>query len=172
MATYRRRTTIAAPLDTVWDFHSHIEGLTAVTPGWLDLRVEAIRGPDGEPRDRDATLVEGTAIDLSMQPVGVGPRTGWTSRIERRESDADTAMFVDSMTGGPFAAWEHTHRFERVTEGTRLIDEVAYRLPPGGLGAVASPLAVVGLDPMFRYRHRQTKRLLEARAADADGPDE
>jgi ligand-binding SRPBCC domain-containing protein len=166
MATYRRRTTIDAPLAIVWDFHSHIEGLTAVTPGWLDLRVEAIRGPNGDPVEEDVELVAGTEIDLSMKPVGVGPRTGWTSRIEQRDSHDGEASFTDSMVDGPFAAWEHTHRFEAVDGGTRMVDEVNYRFPPGGLGAAVSPFGVIGLEPMFRFRHRQTKRLLEARAAE------
>ncbi|MFD1526162.1 cyclase, partial [Halolamina salina] len=38
---------------------------------------------------------------------------------------------------------------------------VVYRLPLGGLGRALGPLGVVGFEPMFRYRHRQTKKLLE-----------
>ncbi|MFB6126327.1 MAG: SRPBCC family protein [Halolamina sp.] len=159
MQTYSRRTRVAAPLSEVWSFHSRIEGLEALTPGFLDLRVEAIRGPDGEADPE--VLVEGSEIDLSMKPVGVGPRQSWTSRIRERDSGEGRARFVDDMVGGPFAVWEHTHRFYGDGDETVVDDRVRYELPGGSLGQAVGPLAVVGFEPMFRYRHRQTKARLE-----------
>jgi ligand-binding SRPBCC domain-containing protein len=38
---------------------------------------------------------------------------------------------------------------------------VEYALPFGALGDAVGPLARVGLEPMFRYRHRRTRELLE-----------
>jgi len=48
MPTYERETTVDSPFDDVWAFHSQVSGLEAVTPDWLDLRVERVIGPDGE----------------------------------------------------------------------------------------------------------------------------
>ncbi|WP_144902678.1 SRPBCC family protein [Halobellus captivus] len=159
MATYSRLTRVAAPLDVVWDFHSQISGLEALTPGWLNLRVESVTGPDG---DSDPAVLEtGSAIQLSMQPFGVGPRQRWTSVIVEREEADGRAMFRDEMRGGPFAEWIHTHRFVADGEETIIEDVVEYELPGGDVGGAVSPLAVVGFEPMFRGRHRKTKELLE-----------
>jgi ligand-binding SRPBCC domain-containing protein len=159
MATYSRLTRVDAPLSEVWDFHSRISGLEALTPGWMNLRVESVTGPDGDP---DPEILEtGSEIQMSMRPFGVGPRQTWTSVILDREREEETATFRDEMRGGPFEKWVHTHRFVADGEETIVDDEVEYELPGGGLGRAASPLAVVGFEPMFRTRHQATKELLE-----------
>lgn len=163
MNTYERSVRVAAPLAEVWDFHSRVDGLEALTPNWLGLRVEGIRGPDGEP-DPDV-LTAGTAIHLSVRPGGLGPRQDWTTRIVARDRSDGAASFRDVMLDGPFPAWEHTHCFYRDGGATVVRDVVDYELPLGGLGRRLGPLAVVGFEPMFRYRHRRTKALLEG-----DGP--
>ena len=159
MPTYERSVRVAAPLDDAWDFHARVEGLEALTPPWLGLRVEAITGPDGTP-DPDE-LVSGTDIELSMRPAGVGPRVAWTSRILAREHQGGSAYFVDEMVDGPFPTWEHTHSFFGDGDETLVRDRVVYELPLGGLGRALGPLGWVGFEPMFRYRHRRTRELLE-----------
>lgn len=163
MAVYERSVHVNAPFEDVWDFHSSIDGLDALTPGWVNLRAESVRGPDGE-EDPDVMVADTTAT-VSLRPFGVGPRQESTTRIvERERTDDDgreTGYFVDEMSGGPFAHWRHTHRFEAVEGGTRVTDHVEYQLAGGSVGRFASPFAVVGFAPMFRYRHRQTKQLLE-----------
>jgi ligand-binding SRPBCC domain-containing protein len=159
VSTYERSVRVAAPLAAVWDFHSRIEGLEALTPPVLDLRVEGVRGPDGEV-DPDV-LEAGAEARTSIKPVGVGPRVDWVSRIVARERYEGSAYFVDEMAEGPFPAWEHTHMFYGDDDGTVLRDRVRYRLPFGGLGRALGHLGRVGFEPMFRYRHRRTKELLE-----------
>lgn len=109
MAVYERRSRISAPLEDVWEFHARIEGLLAVTPSWMNIRVESSRGPDGEPDPE--RLAEGTEVTLSVRPFGVGPRQRWTSRIVDLERRDDAAWFRDEMIDGPFPRWAHTHRF-------------------------------------------------------------
>jgi ligand-binding SRPBCC domain-containing protein len=96
-----------------------------------------------------------------MRPFGVGPRQGWTSVIVEREEGDGSAHFVDEMEGGPFRHWRHTHRFFADGDETVVNDRVEYRLPLGPIGDAVGPLARIGLEPMFRYRHRKTKELLE-----------
>jgi len=159
MAVYERGTVVAAPLDEVWEFHSRASGLEAVSPGWMNLRVESVEGPDGE---RDPELLEtGSTIRASMRPFGVGPRQQWISDIVTRQEGNGEALFRDEMTRGPFPYWMHTHRFEAVPDGTRVHDHVKYRLPGGPLGRLAGPAGWLGFEPMFRYRHWKTKQLLE-----------
>jgi ligand-binding SRPBCC domain-containing protein len=144
----------------VWNFHSRVSGLEALTPDWLHLRVESVVGPDGDPDPE--VLVTGSRVEASVRPFDVGPRQRWTSVITDRERDGATAYFRDSMEGGPFARWEHTHRFFADGEETIVDDRVSYALPLGPVDDAVAPLAKVGLDPMFRYRHRRTRDLLES----------
>lgn len=162
-AKFRRATRIRAPLGEVWDFHSTTEGLELVTPLWMNLRVERVVGPDG--RLEPEILEEGTEITLSVRPFGVGPRQSWTSHITDRVESEDRAFFRDEMKDGPFDHWVHTHSFFADDEGgdpaTVLLDRIEYRLPGGWFGESVSPLATVGMEPMFRYRHHMTRTLLE-----------
>jgi ligand-binding SRPBCC domain-containing protein len=75
--------------------------------------------------------------------------------------------FVDVQLWGPFARWEHRHRFvagpadeggPRVA-GTWVNDRVTYRLPLGRLGNLAHALAA-GRQITGLFDHRD-RRLLE-----------
>ena len=90
MAVYERSVNIAAPFAEVWDFHSSITGLEALTPGWMNLEVESVVGPDGDPDP--GVLEAGSRAESAVQPFGVGPRQRWTSVItEREEGDGHQA---------------------------------------------------------------------------------
>jgi len=159
MSTYRRRTRVRAPLDEVWEFHATTDGLEALTPDWMGLDVESVRGPDGE-FDPDE-LVAGSEISMRSKPFGLLPESRWLSRITERREGGGYCMFRDDMLGGPFELWIHTHEMYGDGTETVLIDTVEYELPAGPLGDRLDPAAVVGFEPMFRYRHRKTKELLE-----------
>lgn len=160
MSTYQRSTRVAAPLSEVWEFHSRISGLEALTPGWMNLRVEDVRGPDG---GSDPEILEaGTTVRLSVRPFGVGPRQRWLTRIVRREEREGEALFQDVMDEGPFERWRHTHRFFAEGDGTVVHDRIEYELPVGRVGTLLDPMALVGFEPMFRYRHRRTRERFES----------
>ncbi|MFC6717693.1 SRPBCC family protein [Natrialbaceae archaeon GCM10025810] len=158
MPTYQRQTTVVAPLEDVFDFHSHVSGLVAVTPAWLGMRVESVVGPDGGP-DPDV-LEAGSEVTLSVRPFGVGPRQRWTAAIVDRELEDGAAYLRDEMVRGPFERWEHTHSFVADGDATVVRDRLEYDLPTP-LGDIVGPIARVGLEPMFRARHRTTRALLE-----------
>ena len=156
MPTYRRETRVRAPFEEVWSFHSGSQGLEALTPAFMNLRVEKVVGPDGE-RDPDV-LEAGSELHASVRPFGVGPRQRWVSVIVEREAEGGSAHFVDEMEEGPFPFWRHTHQFHDDGAETLVVDSVEYELPV--VGSVG-PLGDVGFEPMFRYRHRRTRELLE-----------
>ena len=157
MSTYQRHVWVDAPLDDVWEFHSRIDGLEALTPDWMNLRVERVYGADGR---RDPEFLElGAEIHMSLRPFGVGPRQSWVSHVTKREYDEDHAVFADEMEDGPFPSWTHTHRFYAEGGGTVVWDAVEYELPL--VGGALGPLGRVGFEPMFRERHRRAKRILE-----------
>lgn len=151
---FERRTTVDAPLDAVWEFHSHISGLTAVTPRILGLRVRELRDADGEVLSSDDTLAVGTEIDLAVRPCGLLPGPGWTSKIVERSHTGECAHFVDEMVDGPVRHWRHTHRFEAADDGTRVIDKIEFDAGP--LTAVVA----AGLRAAFADRHRRTRKAL------------
>lgn len=161
MDTYERASRVRAPLDRVVEFHSTGDGLEALTPSVLDLRVESVTGPDGEP-DPDV-LGAGSTITSSISPLGILPRQRWVSEIVERQVDEAVAGFTDVMNEGPFPHWRHTHRFFADGGDTIVYDRVEYELPGGPIGRAFGPCGVVGFEPMFRYRHRRTRELLERR---------
>lgn len=156
MPTYSRRTRVPAPLSDVWAFHSRVEGLETLTPDFLHLDIGPVRGPDGEPDPE--LLIEGSEIEMSLRPFGVLPRQRWVSEITEREEKAGRAWFRDEMHDGPFPHWVHTHLFFADGDGTVVEDRVAYELPLGPLGRLFGPLGVLGFEPMFRDRHRRTRK--------------
>jgi ligand-binding SRPBCC domain-containing protein len=164
MATYERSVRVEAPFETVWEFHSDERGLVALTPDWMHLEVERTRGPDGEP---DPEVLEaGAVVESSVRPFGVGPRQSWVSEIVARDHSPGSAYFRDVMSDGPFAEWVHTHLFYADDGATIVRDSVDYELPFGVLGRAVAPFSRVGFEPMFRFRHRETKRLLEDGSTD------
>jgi len=159
MPTFEREVRVAADLDEVWAFHSKASGLDALTPAFMRLTIDAVRGADGEPNPD--VLERGAEIDMRMRPLGVTPELSWTSVIVEREREAGSAYFVDEMRDGPFREWRHTHAFYADDGATVCRDRVEYRLPFGGVGDALGPVAKVGFEGMFRDRHRRTRRLLE-----------
>jgi hypothetical protein len=78
--------------------------------------------------------------------------------------------FRDHQRGGPFARWEHVHRF--LPEGARasvLEDHITWELPLAPLSGLAHGLVRERLAALFAWRHRTT-RLDLAEAAARPGP--
>jgi ligand-binding SRPBCC domain-containing protein len=75
--------------------------------------------------------------------------------------------FVDAQLWGPFARWEHRHRFLEEPEregghapGTLVEDRVTYRLPLGPLGRAAHALgAGRRIAGLFEYRDRRLREI-------------
>ena len=153
-------TTIAASLERVWAFYSDpVNALPALTPPDVEARIESA----------DVPVRVDSRIVLIVKPPGLrGREVRWVARVvEHRPPHAvafgEEARFVDVQESGPFAAWRHEHDFERVDEKTtRMLDRVTYRVPLGPIGWIADVVFVRRrVTEMFRYRHEQTRKLLE-----------
>lgn len=157
MPTFTRQTWVDAPLSDVWQFHTTVDGLLAVTPKWMRLRVDAVHGPSGD--ETPGELDGGSTVTLSVRPFGVGPRRASTVRITRMERGDGTRVFEDRMVEGPFARWEHTHQFFADGDRTLVRDIVEYELPFSMVGRAVTPVAQSLFGLLFRQRHRRTRKL-------------
>jgi len=146
MADYilESRVWLARARPEVFAFFAAAENLVRLTPPSFHLAIV-----DGPP-----ALSTGAVIDLRMSWLGVP--VSWRAFI--REWDPPY-RFVDVQVCGPYARWEHRHRFLEEGGGTWVEDRVTYRLPLGPVGRVAHTLLVHRqLTAMWRYR---TERLGE-----------
>ena len=140
------RLWIARPRPEVFAFFADPANLPRLSPGWARLTLVAA------PRALEA----GAILDLRVRWLGVP--LAWRAVI--REWDPPY-RFVDVQVRGPYARWEHRHRFLDADGGTWVEDRVTYRLPLGPLGR-AMHAALVGrqLAALWRYRRARLGELV------------
>ena len=137
---------VRAPLERVWAFHNDVNALGSIMPGTMQVV------------DFDKPLRKGSAIRLRLT-VGFISVT-WILTVIAHEP---MKRFIDKQTSGPFAAWQHEHAFEAVTDGTRVTDRVTYALPFGVAGRLVDRMIFRhALRASFAPRARATRRLLES----------
>ena len=142
--------TVAAPLESVRDFHRDTSALKRLTPPPTFVRLISI-----EP------LAEGS---VSKFVLWVGPLPlRWTA-VHRDVSDRG---FTDVQAAGPAAAWAHTHTFTPLSDGRTRIDEhIEYEHKSGAWGIVTRLLfSKPNLWLMFSYRRFVTRWFLSHRGA-------
>ena len=140
------RVWIGRPRPEVFAFFADPANLVRLTPPALDLRLlTATR-----------TMTTGTVLDYRLRWLGVPLR--WRAYV--REYDPPF-RFLDVQVQGPYARWEHRHRFLEDGGDTIMEDRVVYRLPLGPLGH-ALHAGVVGrqLRAAWAYRRRRLEALL------------
>ncbi|MEX2222562.1 MAG: SRPBCC family protein [Candidatus Rokuibacteriota bacterium] len=149
MADYilERRVWLPRPRPEVFEFFADPRNLERLHPAWARPRWLA---------PPPARLTAGAVLDF--RAAGLPGR--W--RVIVRELDAPY-RFVDVQLRGPFARWEHRHRFVEGAEGeggTWVEDRVTYRLPLGALGRMAHALgAGRRVRALFDYRDRRLGEL-------------
>ena len=95
-------------------------------------------------------------LDYRIRLAGVPQR--WRRRITECDPPGG---FVDVQERGPFALWEHTHRFRPLGDGVLITDVVRYALPFGPLGRLVHAFAVRGaLASLFDYRRESIRAWL------------
>lgn len=155
MADYviERRVWLARRRPEVFEFFAAPRNLATLHPAWARPRWLL------NPPDR---LGAGVVLDFSAPTAGL--RLRW--RVMVREFDPPF-RFVDVQLWGPFARWEHRHRFLEEPEresggvlGTWVEDRVTYRLPLGPVGRAAHALgAGRRIAGLFEHRERRLREI-------------
>jgi ligand-binding SRPBCC domain-containing protein len=149
MADYilERRVWLSRPRAVVFEFFADPRNLEQLHPAWA--RPHWLRPPP-------ARLAAGAVLDFRVA------RLPGRWRVIVREFDAPY-RFVDAQLNGPFARWEHRHRFTEGAEGeggTWVEDRVTYRLPLGPLGRLIHAVgAGHQVRQLFDHRDRQLRDL-------------
>lgn len=151
---HESRVWLARPRPEVFAFFAEPTVLERLTPPAFRLRLV----------NRDVTMTVGAVLEFRLRWLGVLPLR-WRAFV--REWDPPF-RFVDVQVRGPYARWEHRHRFLEEGGGTWVEDRVTYRLPLGPLGLVAHALLVKRqLRELWAYRHRQLAELVKPLSAPA-----
>lgn len=140
--TLRVDQFVPAPKEKVFDFFSDARNLQAITPDWLNFKIEKFS---------DDPVKAGTLIDYSLTIKMVPVK--WRTLI------ADWKVgqsFEDRMLKGPYKDWDHTHLFYEVPGGTLVSDRVFYRMPVSVLGDIVAALMVKGdVSRIFDFRKQK-----------------
>jgi ligand-binding SRPBCC domain-containing protein len=134
------------PIERVFEFFSDAGNLEKITPRELHFEITT---------PQPFTIQQGSLIDYRLRMFGVP--FAWQSRITEWNPPYS---FVDEQVRGPYSFWVHRHTFEPTPSGTRIHDRVRYRLPFPPLGDLAYPVVRWQLGPIFAYRQKVTRELL------------
>jgi ligand-binding SRPBCC domain-containing protein len=157
---YRLDTWLWIPLPraVVFDFFADARNLERITPAFLVFRMLT---------PTPVQMRRGTLIDYRIGLRGL-PMT-WRSEITTWDPPA---CFVDVQVRGPYRAWHHTHAFEDVDGGTRVVDTVEYAVRGPSLIANAINRLVVAPDltRIFTFRHEALQDAFDVRGRVKVGP--
>jgi ligand-binding SRPBCC domain-containing protein len=143
-----RTLWLPRPRTEAFAFFGDAGNLERITPPELRFRIVT---------PMPLTCQAGSVLDYELSLFGV-PLSWRTLITVWREGE----HFVDEQVRGPYRMWVHTHRFRDERGGTRIDDEVRYRLPLALLGNAAWPVVGLQLRRIFDYRQRAVTRLLAA----------
>jgi ligand-binding SRPBCC domain-containing protein len=141
MPQFDAELIVPRPVAEAFEFFLDPANLVRVSPPELHMRLA--EGP--------ARLRQGSVIVLHGRRWGIPQRV--VSEIATLEPGV---CFIDRQREGPFARWVHTHRFEAVPGGTRLVDHIDYE-PPGGLLGLLVTAAMLERELQWVYAYRSEK---------------
>lgn len=140
-----REQLIFAPREAVFEFFSKAENLGRLTPPFLAFTILT---------PLPIAMRQGQHIEYRIGMGGVP--MNWLTEITEWQCPT---RFVDVQLRGPYRYWHHSHEFQEVEGGTRMLDVVDYELPLGPLGELAHAVGVKHLlKRIFDYRSQAVLR--------------
>lgn len=158
-ATFTHQSPMPASADDLYAWHARPSAFSRLTPPWETADVVGVDGAFGTPGYR-----------VTVRTKLVGPVGG--TMVAEHPSFTTGREFRDVQLRGPFARWEHTHRFlPDGPDASTLEDHIDYRLPMGPVGKLFGGAMVERrLAAMFAYRHAVTASDLRRHATFRDRP--
>ena len=157
MPVFEKRSTMPVPVGELYAWHARPGAFERLAPPWQRLRVV----------ERSGTIADG---DRLVMEYGLGPvNRHW---VAVHKDHVEGRGFTDVQDEGPFARWQHEHRFAADgDESSVLEDHVEYELPgPAVVRRAAAGAADRRLKRLFEFRHARTRDDLERHAAHREQP--
>ncbi len=158
MPIFEWRSTMPVPVDELFAYHARPGAFERLAPPWQKLRV----------LEQEGGMKDGGRVVFKVYVGPIGKR--WVAEMGGWE---EGRQFVDRQVQGPFASWEHTHRFLPGADdgSSELLDHIEYSLPAG---RVTDPLGAgfgrKQLERLFLFRHARTRADLERHAVWSQRP--
>jgi hypothetical protein len=157
MPTLRFSTPLPVSAAEAFAWHERPGALQRLIPPWGAM--EVVKPPE--------SLRAGTQVIFK---TGVGPfQIRWVAEHVAYDPPHE---FRDVQRSGPFAQWDHRHRFHELdAHRSELVDELVYALP---LASISEPLvgrlARRQIERLFAFRHARTAGDLAAHATAMELP--
>ncbi|GAC1658437.1 MAG: hypothetical protein NVS9B15_20170 [Acidobacteriaceae bacterium] len=152
------------PIEQVFGFFANPENLPRIMPTWQKARIESgkLTTPLDMPHVPHAVAGDASELLITFRPLPFVPlRSSWRALITEF---VYLSHFCDAQISGPFKSWHHCHRVRSELRdginGTVVRDEVEYELPLAPISDFACPIANLNIAGLFRYREKETLRLL------------
>ena len=146
---HRAETWIEVDIAKAFQFFSDTKNLERITPPEYELKV--LSQSTVKPK-------EGTTFEYSMKCKGIQV-TCKSHVMEWMENQ----KMASTHEKGPYAFWYHSLQFEKLKNGTLLVERVLYRWKYGFFGEMFCQTTLrSNLIEIFRYRMRKAKELLKS----------
>src|SRR5665647_1713101 len=158
MPVFEWRSIMPVPVDELFAYHARPGAFARLAPPWQRLRI----------LEQEGGMRDGGRVVFKVYVGPVGKR--WVAEMG---SYVEGRQFVDHQVEGPFASWEHTHRFLPGADdgASELLDHIEYSLPAGRFtDSIGAGPARKQLERLCRFRHARTRADLERHAVWADRP--
>jgi ligand-binding SRPBCC domain-containing protein len=147
MPQIRVETLILAPQELCFDLARDMN-VHAQTLAHTGERI--VQGPNG-------LMQLGDTVTFEAKHFGVKQRL--TAKITQMDPPH---IFTDTMVRGAFQSLVHEHRFEASSEGTLMIDTVAFKAPLGPLGRLAERCSLTAyMRTLLTERGKHLKKIAE-----------
>lgn len=132
---------LPASREDAFAWHTRPGALERLVPPWEKVQILT---SDGSVRD---------GAKVSMRVPYFGPlKKTW---VAQHYGYLEGVQFCDRQVHGPFAEFNHVHRFEEIDgQNSRLTDRIEFTPPLGLLGSLGCGMIFRRLKRAFAYRHR------------------
>jgi len=160
------RTTYSVPVDELYAWHARPGAFERLVPPCERIRVLERHGGIAD----EGHLV--LSLDAGLPKGLPGDRLAHVRWELRHHDHIAGRQFVDTQVKGPFARWEHTHRFLPKGERESVLEDILdYELPTSAkLTLLGDALVQRRIDRAFRFRHERLRHDLQRHAAYASAP--